>query len=35
MFESKHFTPLSEMLLERALQNPLMIGQDLFWQVRS
>lgn len=35
MFESRHLNPLSEMLLERALKNPLQIGQELFWQLKS
>lgn len=31
IYESKHFSPLIDMLLERALKNPFVVGHELFW----
>lgn len=30
-YETSHFSPLGEMLLERALLNPHVVGHELFW----
>lgn len=30
-YEPNHFSPLGEMLLERALLNPHVVGHQLFW----
>ena len=35
MFEIDHYSPLCEMLLERALANPYEVGHELFWGLRS
>jgi hypothetical protein len=35
MFETHHFSPLSEMLLERALANQNVVAQEMFWLMRS
>lgn len=35
MFECHHCSPLSEFLLERALDSPFMVGTALFWNLRS
>ncbi|KAL4490435.1 hypothetical protein ABPG72_002645 [Tetrahymena utriculariae] len=35
LYESKHFSPLVDMLLERSLQNPFVVGHELFWQLKS
>lgn len=35
MFERNVLNPLAEMLLERSLQNPWVVGHELFWLLRS
>jgi len=35
MFEKNVLNPLGEMLLERSLQNPWVVGHELFWLLRS
>ena len=35
MFENLHYSPLCELLLEKALNNPHVILHDLFWSLRS
>lgn len=35
MFESYHYSPLCEMLLERGLRSPYIVGRELFWGLRS
>lgn len=34
-FECQHHTPLSELILERALKSPYTVGHDLYWNLRS
>lgn len=34
-FECQHHTPLSELILERALRSPYTVGHDLYWNLRS
>lgn len=34
-FENTHLSPLSQLILERALKNPHQIGHNLFWALRS
>lgn len=34
-FETCHFCALGELLLERALQNPQIVGHSLFWALRG
>lgn len=35
VYETYHWSPLGEFLLERGLANPYSIGQQLFWLLRS
>jgi hypothetical protein len=35
MFEPHHNSPLSEMLLERAIANQNVVAQEMFWLMRS
>jgi len=35
MFEKHLFNPLAEMLLERSLQNPWVVGHELFWLLKA
>jgi phosphatidylinositol-4,5-bisphosphate 3-kinase len=35
LFEQDHFSPLAEMLLERSLRNPHVVGHQFFWQLKS
>jgi phosphatidylinositol-4,5-bisphosphate 3-kinase len=35
MFEKNIINPLGEMLLERSLANPWVVGHELFWLLRS
>ncbi|CAD8121098.1 unnamed protein product [Paramecium sonneborni] len=35
IFEQCHFSPLGEMLIERSIMNPWVVGHELFWQLRS
>lgn len=34
-YEAEHDSPLSRMLLRRAIKSPLRIGQLFFWMLRS
>lgn len=34
-YQLRHQSPVGEFLLERAIQNPYIVGHDLFWQLRS
>lgn len=34
-FECQHYTPLGELLIERALKSPYLVGHELFWELRS
>lgn len=34
-FENSHYSPLCEMILERALLSPYIVGRELFWGLRS
>mmetsp|Transcript_81 Transcript_81/g.70 ORF Transcript_81/g.70 Transcript_81/m.70 type:complete len:224 (-) Transcript_81:685-1356(-) len=34
-FESQHYSPLGELLIERSLKNPYIVGHELFWELRS
>lgn len=35
IFETQHFSPLAEFLLERSLKNPYIVGHAFFWSLRS
>lgn len=35
IYEEQHFSPLSDMLIERALKNPYVVGQSFFWALKS
>ncbi|EGR27704.1 phosphatidylinositol- -diphosphate 3-kinase, putative [Ichthyophthirius multifiliis] len=35
MFETYHYSPLQELLLERSLLNPFVVGHELFWGLKS
>jgi len=35
LYEEQHWSPLSEMLIQRSLQNPYVVGQAFFWGLRS
>ncbi|KAL4497869.1 hypothetical protein ABPG72_000624 [Tetrahymena utriculariae] len=35
LYERNHFSPLAEMLLERSLLNPYVVGHEFFWQLKS
>jgi phosphatidylinositol-4,5-bisphosphate 3-kinase len=35
IFETQHFSPLAEFLLERSLKNPFIVGHAFFWSLRS
>ena len=34
-FESTHFSPLAELLIQRSIQSPHTVGHELFWQIRT
>ena len=34
-YELHHKSPLSELLLERSLQNPRVVGHAFFWSLRA
>lgn len=34
-YENRHFSPLGEMMLERALMNPNVVGHEYFYQLKS
>jgi len=34
-FEARHSSPLSKMLVKRALRNPLQVGHALFWHLKA
>ncbi|KRX06528.1 Protein kinase-like domain [Pseudocohnilembus persalinus] len=35
LFEPWHYSPLGELMLERALKNPIIVGHEYFWQMYS
>lgn len=35
LYEEHHLSPLSEMLIERALKNPYVVGHSLYWTLKS
>ena len=35
LYEEGHYSPLSDMLIERSLQNPYVVGQSFFWALKS
>ena len=35
IYEPYHYSPLGEFLLERALQNPFVVGHELYWLLKS
>ncbi|KAL4486333.1 hypothetical protein ABPG72_007119 [Tetrahymena utriculariae] len=35
MFENNHYSPIQELLLERSLLNPFVVGHELFWSLKS
>jgi len=35
IYEEQHFSPLSEMLIERSLKNPYVVGHAFFWALKS
>ena len=35
MFETQHLSPLAELLIERALRNPHVVGHELYWVLKS
>ena len=35
LYEEQHYSPLSDMLITRALQNPYVVGQSLFWSLKG
>ncbi|KRX10773.1 Protein kinase-like domain [Pseudocohnilembus persalinus] len=35
IFENNHYSPLCELLLERALLSPCIVGREFFWGLRS
>lgn len=34
-YERNHKSPFSELILERALHNPYMVGHEFFWLMKS
>jgi phosphatidylinositol-4,5-bisphosphate 3-kinase len=35
LYEDQHNTPLSEMLIERSLKNPYVVGLSFFWMLKG
>jgi len=35
LYEEYHLSPLAEMLIERSLLNPFVVGQSFFWTLKS
>ena len=35
LYEEQHYSPLSEMLITRSLQNPYVVGQAFFWSLKG
>jgi len=35
MYEEYHYSPLSEMLIERSLKNPYVVGTAFYWGLKS
>lgn len=35
LYEEYHLSPLAEMLIERSLLNPYVVGQSFFWTLKS
>ena len=35
IYEEQHHSPLSEMLIERSLKNPYVVGHAFFWSLRA
>jgi phosphatidylinositol-4,5-bisphosphate 3-kinase catalytic subunit alpha/beta/delta len=35
MYEEYHCSPLSEMLIERSLKNPYVVGAAFYWGLKS
>jgi len=35
LYEEQHYSPLSDMLIERSLRNPYVVGQSFFWALKS
>ena len=35
LYEEHHLSPLAEMLIERALKNPYVVGHSLYWTLKS
>jgi len=35
LYEEQHYSPLAEMLIERSLRNPYVVGQAFYWSLKS
>ena len=35
LYEEQHYSPLSDMLIERSLKNPYVVGQAFFWGLKG
>jgi hypothetical protein len=35
LYEEQHWSPLSEMLIERSLRNPYIVGQAFYWTLKG
>lgn len=35
MYEEQHLSPLAEMLIERSLQNPYIVGLAFYWALKG
>ena len=35
LYEEQHYSPLSEMLIQRSLKNPYVVGQAFYWALKS
>lgn len=35
LYEEQHYSPLAEMLIERSLRNPYVVGHAFYWNLKS
>lgn len=35
LYEEQHSSPLAEMLIERSLKNPYVVGHAFYWSLKS
>ena len=35
LYEEQHYSPLAEMLIERSLRNPYVVGHAFYWSLKS